>query len=270
MQRWTTISPILFKFLFTASLHYPQKTSHLIVPERPVAGHFLPFVLSWPTQSMKLNLLHSVPAVAAKCSILFLAHSFLVLGYMLCPVLMILKSMLLAQRSTASLAAVSMPRLSQPAPYSHSNLWAFGWVPVAQTKGSLPRSPTCYPVNKEPHIYSGPSPLTAQRQSCCLNLALQQVCSLFWICVASPAQDASGFLGQAGHMKNLKFPFQQFVRHMQISGFKTIEQGLTTLYWKFPKCRGWIFVNIVVNVWTQLPSLLEACCLLLLPFSLHL
>lgn len=51
-----------------------------------------------------------------------------------CCVLTALKSTLLARRSVASLAASSTPRLSQPAPYSHSNLWAFGWVSCRSDK----------------------------------------------------------------------------------------------------------------------------------------
>lgn len=95
----------------------------------------------------------------------FSFDSFLVLCYILSPEPLVLKKKKKCISGTVSLAAASTPRLSQAAPYSHSNLWAFGWVPLAQTKGCLPRSPTCYLVNKELHTYAGPSPLTIQRQS---------------------------------------------------------------------------------------------------------
>lgn len=60
-----------------------------------------------------------------------------------------------------------------------------------------------------------PNPLTTQRQSWCLNLALQQVHSLFWICVDFAVQDGFGFLDLAGLIKHpngpLKIVFEQFV-----------------------------------------------------------
>lgn len=126
-------------------------------------------------------------------------------------VLTALKSTLLARRSTASLAASSTPRLSQPAPYSHSNLWAFGWVSCRSDKRLSAWKPHLLPRQQRAtyicRTLSPPLAETTQRQSRCLNLALQQVHSLFWICVGFSVQDGFGFLGLAGLMKHLQILF---------------------------------------------------------------
>lgn len=98
-----------------------------------------------------------------------------------------------------------------------------------------------------------PNPLTTQRQSWCLNLALQQVHSLFWICVDFAVQDGFGFLGLAGLIKHpngpLKIVFWAVCRCY-------MDQCLAELY-----CRGCQYCFSMFFLFTQLPSLLKARCL---------
>ncbi len=107
-------------------------------------------------------------------NVLVIFASFILVScYLLSPELMVLKSTLLDSVLGSSLHATSV---------TTSSLFSFQFMGIwvgscCSDKRLSAWKPHLLLRQQRTHIYAGPSPLTAQRQSWCLNLALLQVCS---------------------------------------------------------------------------------------------